>query len=66
MQHARTGAEQVLERRAGPAPLELVWADEFDGPGINTTSWSFMLGDGSQYGLPGEQRSSPRFAEPMP
>ena len=43
----------LLAWRAGPAPLELVWADEFDGPGIDTASWSFMLGNGSQYGLPG-------------
>ena len=45
--------ELLLAWRAGPAPLELVWADEFDGPGIDAASWSFMLGNGSQYGLPG-------------
>ncbi|KAK9833432.1 hypothetical protein WJX81_005146 [Elliptochloris bilobata] len=38
---------------AGPTPLELVWADEFDGPGIDATFWSFQLGNGSQYGVPG-------------
>ncbi len=26
--------------------MELVWADEFDGPEIDTTKWSFEIGDG--------------------
>jgi beta-glucanase (GH16 family) len=30
----------------------LVWADEFDGDTLNTDKWSYMLGDGTEYGLP--------------
>ncbi len=29
----------------------LVWSDEFDAEQIDTTKWSFMIGDGSAYGL---------------
>lgn len=40
----------------------LRWADEFTpctasvcvNGGINTTNWSFHIGDGSDYGIPGE------------
>jgi beta-glucanase (GH16 family) len=31
----------------------LVWADEFDGDTLNTDKWSYMIGDGSDYGIPG-------------
>lgn len=31
----------------------LVWADEFDGDTLNTAKWSYMIGDGSDYGIPG-------------
>ena len=31
---------------------ELVWNDEFDGPGINPTNWWHQLGDGTLYGHP--------------
>lgn len=31
----------------------LVWADEFDGDTLNTTKWSYMIGDGTDYGIPG-------------
>ncbi len=31
---------------------QLVWADEFDAAQLDTSKWSYMLGDGSQYGLP--------------
>lgn len=31
----------------------LVWADEFDGPGVSDSNWFIEQGDGSQYGLPG-------------
>ncbi len=30
----------------------LVWADEFQGDTLNTDKWSYMLGDGTDYGLP--------------
>lgn len=62
---ARQGAGRLrAEARARPpppgaAPLELLWADEFKGPGINASSWSFQLGDGSQYGVPGAPRPQP-------
>ncbi len=32
---------------------ELVWADEFDGPEIDTTKWSFEIGDGCDQDLCG-------------
>ncbi len=32
---------------------KLVWADEFDGDTLNTTKWSYMIGDGTDYGIPG-------------
>jgi len=31
----------------------LVWADEFDGESLDTEKWSYMTGDGSEYGIPG-------------
>ncbi|MEA3462883.1 MAG: family 16 glycosylhydrolase [Bacteroidota bacterium] len=31
----------------------LVWADEFDGDTLNTNKWSYMIGDGTEYGIPG-------------
>ena len=31
----------------------LVWAEEFDGDQVDTTSWSFQLGDGCDIGLCG-------------
>ncbi len=37
---------------AAQADWQLVWSDEFDGPAVDTTKWSFMLGDGTSYGLP--------------
>lgn len=32
---------------------QLVWSDEFDGTALNESNWSYMLGDGTQYGNPG-------------
>ncbi|MEM6633686.1 MAG: glycoside hydrolase family 16 protein [Bacteroidota bacterium] len=32
---------------------QLVWADEFDTAEIDTTKWSFQIGDGTEYGIPG-------------
>lgn len=32
---------------------ELVWEDEFDDIFVNPANWEFMIGDGSQYGIPG-------------
>jgi len=31
----------------------LVWSDEFDGDTLNTDLWSYMIGDGTEYGIPG-------------
>jgi beta-glucanase (GH16 family) len=31
---------------------ELVWSDEFDGTEVDTSKWSYQLGDGTQFGLP--------------
>lgn len=38
---------------AARADEQLVWSDEFDGTALNENNWSYMLGDGSQYGNPG-------------
>lgn len=32
---------------------KLVWADEFDGDTLDTDLWSYMIGDGTEYGIPG-------------
>ncbi len=31
----------------------LVWADEFEGDALDTEKWSYMIGDGTDYGIPG-------------
>jgi beta-glucanase (GH16 family) len=31
----------------------LVWADEFEGDQLDETKWSYMTGDGTEYGIPG-------------
>lgn len=31
----------------------LVWSDEFDGTSVNPANWEFMIGDGTDYGIPG-------------
>jgi beta-glucanase (GH16 family) len=31
----------------------LVWADEFEADTLNTDLWSYMIGDGTEYGIPG-------------
>ncbi|MEM7081713.1 MAG: family 16 glycosylhydrolase [Pseudomonadota bacterium] len=31
----------------------LVWADEFDGTELDQTKWSYMIGNGQLYGIPG-------------
>lgn len=38
---------------AGAQPWELVWEDNFDGFELDTTKWEPMIGDGSNYGIPG-------------
>jgi beta-glucanase (GH16 family) len=32
-------------------PLELIWSDEFDGSDLDLSKWSYMYGNGSQYGI---------------
>jgi len=32
---------------------QLVWSDEFDDDTLNTDKWSYMIGDGSDFGIPG-------------
>ncbi len=55
----------------GPAGAQkLRWAEEFTpctasvcvNGGINTTNWSFHIGDGSDYGIPGEWTCTSMFA----
>lgn len=31
----------------------LVWGDDFDGDALDTSSWSYQLGDGTEFGIPG-------------
>ena len=31
----------------------LVWADEFEGDQLDEAKWSYMIGDGTEYGIPG-------------
>ncbi|MBN1511896.1 MAG: family 16 glycosylhydrolase [Phycisphaerae bacterium] len=30
----------------------LIWSDEFDGTSLNTANWEYMIGTGTDYGLP--------------
>ncbi len=32
---------------------QLVWSDEFEGESLDQGKWSYMIGDGSDYGIPG-------------
>ena len=32
---------------------QLVWSDEFDGEQLDAEKWSYMIGDGTEYGIPG-------------
>ncbi len=34
-------------------PFTLVWSDEFVSAEVDTTKWSFMIGDGTEYGIVG-------------
>ncbi|MEM1072186.1 MAG: family 16 glycosylhydrolase [Planctomycetota bacterium] len=36
-----------------PESARLVWSDEFDGNGLNRDNWTPMIGDGTQFGIPG-------------
>ncbi|MEZ6243315.1 MAG: family 16 glycosylhydrolase [Phycisphaerales bacterium] len=38
---------------AAPAQLDLYWADEFDGPALDTSVWEYQIGTGAGDGLPG-------------
>ncbi|MFK7888061.1 MAG: family 16 glycosylhydrolase [Gammaproteobacteria bacterium] len=45
---------QVVQAQCVDIPdCRLVWADEFDGDSLDLTKWEYMLGDGSQFGIPG-------------
>lgn len=35
-----------------PEGYSLVWSDEFSGPSIDLSKWSYQTGDGTDYGLP--------------
>ena len=56
-QEADSSFYRIRERDPRPPVTEypgyeLVWHDEFEGPGINPTNWWHQSGDGSLYGLP--------------
>ncbi len=43
------------------SPYTLVWNDEFDGSALNETYWSYMYGDGTNYGVPGWGNGEAQF-----
>ena len=51
-------APPVLAQADCPA---LVWADEFDGAQLDTTAWSYQLGDGTELGIPGWGNNERQF-----
>ncbi|GAB5496067.1 MAG: hypothetical protein Phyf2KO_11470 [Phycisphaerales bacterium] len=46
-------ASLIATPAAAQSNYELFWQDEFDGTQLDTQIWSYMIGDGSLYGLPG-------------
>ncbi len=42
--------------------FRILWSDEFAGTSVDTASWTFENGDGSQYGIPGLSSSLRRLA----
>ncbi len=48
-----SGSSGSGDQIAVPAGYSLVWHDEFAGTAVDESNWSFMLGDGSGYGIPG-------------
>ena len=36
-----------------PKGYELIWNDEFDGESLDSSKWSYMIGNGAEYGNPG-------------
>jgi beta-glucanase (GH16 family) len=51
----RSDRQPVEGQPADPANggWTLVWSDEFDGPEIDRSVWTFMTGNGHAYGIPG-------------
>ena len=43
----------VLPGKLSGQEWQLVWSDEFDGESLDQDKWSYMIGDGSDYGIPG-------------
>ncbi len=43
----------VVEEPEESKTYQLVWSDEFDGSEIDTSKWSFQIGDGTAEGIPG-------------
>ena len=50
-----------LESSSSSSPYTLVWNDEFDGTSLNESNWSYMYGDGSNYGNPGWGNGEAQF-----
>lgn len=38
---------------ASPKPYKLVWSDEFSGDSLDMNTWSYMIGNGAEYGNAG-------------
>jgi beta-glucanase (GH16 family) len=50
---ALVGSAQPASAQCDGLPgCVLVWSDEFDGTEVDPSNWSFMLGDGTDFGLP--------------
>lgn len=43
----------VLPGKLTGQDWQLVWSDEFEGESLDQGKWSYMIGDGSDYGIPG-------------
>ncbi|MGV3658325.1 MAG: family 16 glycosylhydrolase [Chitinophagaceae bacterium] len=48
-----TGTGTIRDDDEGGAFTNLVWSDEFDGPSLNLSNWTFELGDGCDKNLCG-------------
>lgn len=48
----------VVEQKNG---YKLVWKDDFNGTSLDTNNWSYQIGDGSMYGIPGWGNSEQQY-----
>ncbi|MBT8131293.1 MAG: glycoside hydrolase family 16 protein [Gammaproteobacteria bacterium] len=58
------GAMQPAESSCSAGNCVLVWADEFDGSTVDENKWEYMIGDGSNYGIPGWGNNELQYYRP--